>query len=136
MGPVPLVTEKIEAALPLLAEFGNTYPVAVAFWMHESDASEWMLCVASSRINDNNFDLAYDEAGRITSEYPDPYFDPLRVRVLGAGERAAKDALALRARYGGKKPAWAFGPVAFGGVEVEGVYVYPARLPAPAPPAT
>jgi hypothetical protein len=124
----PLVTEQIEAGARFLAEFQNQYPVQAAFWLKDSEHGNWSLYVASEQITDDNFDLAYGEVVRIAGELKDPWFDLFQVRVIGAEGPLAKAAAALQHRYPGRLPARSSGG-AFGGVEVDEVYVYPSPLP-------
>jgi len=79
----PLVTERIEAGARFLREFDKYAPVSAAFWLKESERRFWHLYIASDEITDENFDLAYGEVVRIARELRDPWFDSLRVKVIG-----------------------------------------------------
>ena len=128
----PLVTEQIEAAAAFLREFDKYAPVRVAFWLKESDRQYWHLYVASDEITDDNFDLAYGEVIRIAGELRNPWFDPLRVKVLGADHPLAKAALDVQRRYPGRTPPRVRDTM-FGGVLVDEVYIYLSPSPPSAP---
>ena len=128
----PLVKEQIDAGARFLREFDKYAPVRVAFWLRESEGRYWHLYVASDEITDDNFDLAYGEVIRIAAEFRNPWFDPLRVKVLSADDPLAKAALEVQQRF----PGWAPPRVSdtmFGGVFVDEVYIYPSPLPASPP---
>lgn len=125
----PLVNEEIAATDRFLAEFNKSYPVQVAFWFKDSDTGNWFLYVVSEQITDENFDVAYGEVGRIDGERRDPWFDCLRVKVLGRDEPLAKAVTELRHRYPSDKPARFFSQTV-GGMEADEIYVYPSPLPA------
>jgi hypothetical protein len=60
-----LVDEQIEVGAQFLSEFCKYRPVQSAFWYKDSDEGEWYLYVASDQITDDNFDVAYEEVGRV-----------------------------------------------------------------------
>jgi hypothetical protein len=127
----PLVTEQIEAAARFLGEFQKSYPIQAAFWLKDNDKGRWYLYVASDEITDDNFDVAYGEVVRIWAELQDPWFDAMKVKVIGANNRLAKAAAELRRRFPGPRPGRLFNQV-FGGVDAAEVYLYPSPIPAPA----
>jgi hypothetical protein len=125
----PLVNEEVAAAERFLVEFNKSYPVQVAFWLKDGDTENWFLHVVSDQITDENFDVAYGEVVRIDGERPDPWFDCLRVKVLGEDEPLAKAVKELRRRYPLDKPARFFKET-IDGIEAAEIYVYPSLLPA------
>ena len=91
----PLVSEQIEAGARFLREFQKYAPIQAAFWLKDSEEGAWYLYVASDQITDENFDMAYLEVARVAGRLQDPWFDPLRVKVLGTHKPVAKAALDL-----------------------------------------
>lgn len=126
----PLVAEQVEAGARFLNEFQKYAPIQAAFWLKESDASNAHLCVASDRITDENFDLAYDEVARIRGQLQDPWLDLFSVRVLRDRHRPLVEAvLGLIRRFGGKTPIHLYGQI-LAGRSVDELYVYPSVIPA------
>jgi hypothetical protein len=122
------VIPQIEAGARLVNEFDSYAPVRAAFWLKDADQGRWYLYLASEKIDDSNFDLAYGEVIRLTSKSPTPWLDPMQVKVISAESRLAKDVLAVLTHY----PAGT--PVRYGGALLGGVYVADAYLyPTPAP---
>jgi hypothetical protein len=125
----PVVSAEIEAGARFLAEFQKYAPVQAAFWLKPSDEYGSYLYVASGQINDENLDVAYGEVARLWQQMQDPWFDPFRVKLIGADDRLAKAAAEARRRYPGRRPIHLRGTT-FGGVSADEVYIYP---PAPVP---
>ena len=124
----PLVIEQKDAGRRFLAEFHKHYPVQAAFWLLESEATRWYLYVASDQITDDNFDVAYGEVMKVSETIRDPWFDPFRVKLIGADDPLARAALDVLRSYPGSL-ATNFNGTRFGGVSVDGVYIYPSPLP-------
>ena len=61
----PLVTAQIDAGAELCGEFDKYEPVKIAFWLKASDEEQRYFYIASERIDDTNFDLAYGEVLRL-----------------------------------------------------------------------
>ena len=127
-----LVSEQIEAGAEFLDEFCKYLPVQAAFWLKDSDEGGWYLYVASEQITDENFDVAYGEAGRILRQMQHPWLGMFQVKVIGADDPLAKAALDLQRRYPRRVPG-RFPGTTFGGRSVAEVYLYAAPLSAPAP---
>jgi hypothetical protein len=125
MDQVSLVSRRIEAGARFLGEFQKYLPVRDAFWLKESDESDWILYVASDKITDDNFDVAYGEVARIAGEMRDPWFDPFRVKLIGKDAPLARAAAGIRRPYPGPIPTH-FSGSTFGGVAVDDVFFYPA----------
>ncbi len=121
----PLVNEQLEAGGRFLDEFRKYAPVQAAFWLKDGDEGLWFLYVASDQINDDNFDLAYREVGRIDRELLDPWFDVFRVKVIGTDDPLGKAVLDLIRQYGSKRPIRLYGTT-LGGRSVDELYVYPS----------
>jgi hypothetical protein len=121
----PLVSNETDAGAELAREFGQFLPVKVAFWLKASDEEYRYLYIASERINDTNFDLAYREVVRLANRMRSPYLDPFRVKVISAEDPLAKAAVEVNERlpcplitnFGGKS---------FGGISVDSVTIYPS----------
>lgn len=126
----PLVKEQIEAGARFLAEFHKYAPVQAAFWLKESDEGEWYLYVASDQITDDNFDIGYGEVARIFAVLKDPWFDPFQVKLIGMDDPLAKAAMDLIRRFPGRGHVRVHGET-FGGVAVDGIYLYPSPIPVP-----
>jgi hypothetical protein len=117
-----LVKEQINAGNRFLREFDKYAPAVVAFWLKDSENDRWALYVASDRIDDTNFDVAYGEVIRIAGEIGDPNFDPFQVRVLRMGDPMVKAALAAYMDRPPKIPFTVRG-ANFEGIGAEEVYL-------------
>lgn len=124
----PLVIEQTEAGLRFLRAFHQVFPVQVAFWLKEKDESSWHLYVASDQITDENFDDGYEEVLRLAEEFQDPWFDPFQVKVIGTDDPLAKAALDFCQRYPLTRVTRYPGDT-FGGLGVDGVFLYPSPIP-------
>ena len=131
MDQSPLVIDQFEAGARFLGEFQKYVPVNAAFWLKESEEGEWILYVASDRITDDNFDVAYGEVLRIAGQLGDPLFNPFQVKLIGADDPLAKAALDINRRYPAPIASRFQGKV-FGGLPVEELYIYPSPIPAAA----
>jgi hypothetical protein len=125
----PLVMEEIDAGAELAREFDKYEPVKAVFWLKASDEAHRYLYIASERITDTNFDVAYGEVLRLVDKMQSPYLDPFRVKLINTGDPLAKAAMEINARFPGRF-ATRFGGKAFGGLSVDDVYIYPSPLPA------
>ncbi len=127
MGQVTLVEPQIDAGARFLREFNKYAPVQVAFWLKDEEASQPWLYVASDQITDDNFDVGYEEVGRIADELRDPWFDLMRVKLIGADDPLAQDALALLRRYPVRTPT-RFPGQRIGDIFAEEIYLYPTPV--------
>ncbi len=66
MDQSPLVMEEINAGAEIVRQFENYEPVKVAFWLKASDDDHRYLFIASDKIDDTNFDIAYGEVLRLS----------------------------------------------------------------------
>ena len=124
----PLVIEEIDVGARLVREFDQYASVKAAFWLKASDEEQRYLYLASDRIDDTNFDIAYGEVWRIADKIQSPYLDPFRVKVIGGGDPLASAAVEVNSRFPGPIPT-RFGSRRFGGLTVDDVYIYPKTLP-------
>jgi hypothetical protein len=125
----PLVMEEIDAGAELVRGFDRYEPLKAAFWLKASDEDHRFLYLASERIDDTNFDVAYGEVLRLADEMRSTHLDPFRVKLIGADDPLAEAAVELHHRFPGRM-ATRFGGKTFGGVSVDEVYIYPLPLPA------
>src|SRR4051794_36641962 len=113
----PLVNRQIQAGQWFVGEFNKYKPVKAAFWLVPEGEQDWFLYVASDRIDDSNFDLAYGEVVRITSAARNPWLNPFRVKVVGADDPVA----AALAKFAGQYPGQS--PIVIHGATLDGVWV-------------
>jgi hypothetical protein len=127
----PLVREQIDAGARFLAEFQKVVPIQSAFWVKESEASDWFLYVASDQITDDNFDVLYGDVLPIAMPLRGPWFDPFSVKLIGSDDPLAKTAATMHQRFPGLIGTH-FGGSGVWPPFVERVYLYPSPLPVPA----
>jgi hypothetical protein len=130
MGQGPLVTEQIDAGAKLASEFDMVKPLEAAFWLKESEGGQWFLYLASQKIDDTNFDVAYGEVVRLLGRGPHIWLDPFQVKVAGTEDPVVKAVLDVQKRYPGRL-AMRLRDRMLGGVSVDEVYIYPIPVPAP-----
>jgi len=123
------VIEEIEAGKKFIDEFDKYAPVQAAFWLKASEDSGWYLYVASDQITDENFDVAYGEVGRLSKTILDPNFDLFRVKLIGVDDPLARAALDRYQHLPARIPT-RVRDGHFGGMSVEGVYLYPPPVTA------
>lgn len=117
-----LVKEQIETGRQLVKEFNDYMPVAASFWARDNEYGRWWLYIASDKINDATFDLAYGEIARLTTKIPDDWFDPFRVKVAGVDNSLVRAVMDFQSRSSG---ATRFRGATLGGANVSEAYVYP-----------
>jgi hypothetical protein len=123
--------QQIDAGAKFVHEFAKYTPLQSAFWLMGTEDNEWYLYVVGDQINDSNFDIAYGEVTRITAKMPDPWLDPMQIKVMGTNKPLAKAVLRIQGQYPGKLPTRYHGPP-LGGLSVEEVYIYPLPIGVPA----
>jgi hypothetical protein len=115
------VKERIVAGNDFLRELERYVPVVVAFWLRNSETGRWTLCVASDRVDNGNYDIAYGEIIRIAEEMKNRDFDPYQVRLLRMNDPMLKAAFdACRGRS--PKIPFTVRDVNFGGIGADEVY--------------
>ncbi len=127
MDQEPLVIEETDAGAVLVNRLDKYVPVKAAFWLKESDEGPWYLYIASDQINDRNLDTVYGEVLRLAGQMASPSIDPFRVKLIPTSDPLAQAALDIHRRYPGRL-ATRLGGKNFGGMGVDGVYVYPASI--------
>ena len=116
--------EQIEAGKKFIEKFDKYVPVRAAFWLKESEDSGWYLHVASDQITDESVDAAYREVWRLSKTIDDPNFDQFQVKVIGVHDPFAQAALDVYRHSPARIPTRIRGKQ-FGGMSVEGAYLYP-----------
>jgi hypothetical protein len=132
MGQESLVIEEIDAGEELVRRLDKFTPVTAAFWVNDSEGGRWYLYIASDQIDDNNLDMAYGEVLRLAGQMGNHYLDPFQVKLIPSSDPLAQAALHIHRRYP-QMMATRFGGQNFGGLGVEGVYIYPASVTTSAP---
>ncbi len=122
-----LVIEETDAGADLVRRLNSSVPVRAAFWVKESDEGQWYLYIASDRIDDTNLRRAYGEVLRLAGQMATPYLDPFRVKLVPASDPLAQAAIDIHRQFPGKI-ATRFGGKNFGGMGVDGAYIYPASV--------
>ena len=126
-----LVNEVIEEGARFLTEFTKKYPVRAAYWKKPTEDAQWYLYVISDQINGKNIKDAYREVSRVDEVQMSPYFDLFRIRLIKADDSTRTAALDFHRRYSWRFPG-RFAGKSFGGIFVDGAYIYatPEAVPA------
>lgn len=132
MDQTSLVSEEIDAGAELVRRLDKSLPVNAAFWVKDSDGGPWYLYIASDKIHDNDLDVAYQEVLRLAWEMASPYIDAFQVKLVPTSDPLAQAALEINRRFPGRV-ATRFGGRNFGGMGVDGVYVYAASVTSTTP---
>ena len=127
MDQASLVIPEIDSGAELVRRLDKYVPVHAAFWVKDSEEGHWYLYIASHQVDDPNLDAAYGEVLRLASEIADPFLDPFQVKLIPASDPLAQAALDVLRSYPARI-ATRFGGRNFGGMSVDGVYIYPASV--------
>jgi hypothetical protein len=127
-----LVTDETDAGADLVRRLNRIVPVQAAFWLKESEDGPWYLYVASDRFDYQDLRRSYGEMLEVFEQMPTTCLDPLQVKLVPTSDPLAQAALDINRRYPVKMPT-RFGGAKFGGMGVEGVYIYPDSVMAPSP---
>ncbi len=122
-----LVREEIDAGAELVRRLDPYVPVKAAMWVKDSEEGQWYLYIASDQINHTSRRAAYAQVLRLAAEVPSPYFDPFLVKLIPTSDPLAQAALDIHRRYPGGMNMRFVG-TSFGGMTVDGVYLYPASV--------
>ena len=120
----PLVREKIDAGAKFLKRYQKHTALQAAFWLKPAEDGRWNLYIWSEKFSDENYDQPYLDVWRVAKTLHDPNFDPFEVKVLRRQNQLAQAAIDIYKRNPSRIPAH-FGSRMFGGISVDGVYVYP-----------
>lgn len=126
-----LVSEAVAAGADFIREFDKSFPVRASFWAKFEDEWRWQLYIVSDSFDDSNILDRHEEAIRTANANPTPFLDPFQVKLIPTDDPLAQEAIQFHELYPGR-PATRLGSGAFGGREVEGVYIYPSPIAAPA----
>jgi hypothetical protein len=132
MDQASLVTEAIDAGAELVRRLEKTLSVQAAFWVKDADGGPWYLYIASDQVRRGELDAGYREILRLTWEMASPYLDALQVKLVPTSDPMAQGALEINRRFLGRV-ATRFGGTSFGGMAVDGAYVYPASITSAVP---
>jgi hypothetical protein len=124
MDQEPLVIEETVAGAELVRLLNKFVKVEVACWVKGSEEGQWYLYIASDKIDDQHLDQVYGEVLRLADQMASPYLDPFRVKLIPTSDPIAQAALDIHRRFPGKR-ATRFGGKNFGGIGVDGVFIYP-----------
>ena len=120
----PLVIEETDAGEELVRRLDKHIPVKVAFWVKDSEEAQWYLYIASDQIDDTNLHAAYGEVLRLAARMASPYLNPFRVKLVHTSDPLAQAAIDVHRRFPGRT-ATRFSGAYFGGMGVDGVFIYP-----------
>jgi len=120
---------------------GRDFKVDVAFWARLTGEEKWILYLASPMVDEQGAGTSYQLIHALLREGPEWGVDPFAVIVLGVGNlmaRAASDIIQPKPASGqfavpNPKPyrgMTRYGGSSFGGIQVDGVYIYPPWEPA------
>jgi hypothetical protein len=127
MDQTSLVMAEFGAGEQLLRHLqGAGFPVTAAAWIKEPDVRDWYLFIASPKVEDLGPLEAYSIVGEAYRQLPaSPWFDPFRIRLIGATNPVAKDLAAFESKYASSaaSPLRFYGP-RLGDLSVEGAYIY------------
>jgi hypothetical protein len=124
MGQESLVNEQIDAGEEFARDFSDYVSVDVAFWINPAESEEWFLYIASSEINDDNFDVAYGEVLRRASNNRNQWLDAFQVKLLNCADPLAAKVIEIRNRYPLKIPT-RYNGSSIAGIAIDGAYIYP-----------
>ena len=119
-----LSSDKINAGEDFVFEFNKIIPVSCAFWMKLKDEKNSYLYIASEKINDSNFDSAYEQVLRIVASMR-KYLDPFKIRVIGYEDHLSKAAMNIKHFSSTKTIGVRLEECSFGNVFADEIYIYP-----------
>ncbi len=130
----PLVIEEVDAGKRLVRRFHELIPVKATFWLKDSEEGRWHLYIASDEIKDENIGDSYGklsrvarELSRVADEMSSFFLDPFLVKLIPADDPLAQAALDINRRFPGNLPT-RLGAQRFGGLTVDGAYIYPTSV--------
>ena len=131
-------TESGERLIQTLVSAG--FGVRLAFWAKPTDEGKWYLYLASPVVDEKGPLAAYRLVHDVMRKVPDPWIDPLDIKIVGLNDSLAEAALAMTkpkgstSLYGVRNPKpypgmTRFGGSTLGGVSIDGAYIYPPLQP-------
>jgi hypothetical protein len=124
----PLVDEQIDDGQKLIIQLvEDGFDLTVACWVRfrESAEHEWFFYLVSERVDTDGLRAAGLTVHQAIHKIPPPWGPWITVselRVVGVNDPVAKEVLAFRARYPGRK--W-FPGASLGSEIIEQAYIYP-----------
>jgi len=124
MGQESLVIEQTDAGEEFARDFSDYVSVDVAFWINPADSEGWFLYIASSEINDGNFDVVYGEVLRRVGKNKTQWLDAFQVKLLNCDDPLATEVIGIRNRYSLNTPT-RYNGSSIAGIAIDGAYIYP-----------
>jgi hypothetical protein len=133
-----MVNDRLESGRRLLEELrGSGFEIAASFWAKPSDEGNWFLYIASPVVVEQGQAMAHRLVYTMIQRMPELGIDPFEVRVVGLADSMSKAAIEFTRPKSGTGPFAVpnprgivrFGGSSFGGVSVDGAYIYPSLLP-------
>jgi len=136
-----VVSEQTESGKRLIqALTAAGFGVRIAFWAKPTDEGKWFLYLASPVVDEKGPLAAYRLVHDVLRKMPDPWIDPLDVKVVGLNDSLTEAALAVTkpkaptSPYAVRNPKpypgmTRFGGSTLGGVSIDGAYFYPPTQP-------
>ncbi|MBY0231055.1 MAG: hypothetical protein K2W96_17360 [Gemmataceae bacterium] len=125
-----MVNDRGEAGKRLVEALSTTgYLVELAFWAKPTEEGRWFLYLASRLVDEKGPAEGYRLVLGFLRDNPNPWIEPLDVRVLGLEDSMTKAVLArAKPRMSSLKPypgMTRFDDVYLAGVSMDGALVYP-----------
>jgi hypothetical protein len=127
----PLVNELIEDGGRLIEGLiADGGAVKAACWLRDVEEGRWVLYIATPLVSENGaMRQAYHRVNTVMRRMPQPFWiGSGDVRVINPQEPIALAVQDLHRRYPGPIPV-RYREVRFGGVNIDGLYVYPPLAP-------
>lgn len=134
-----LVNDQLDAGRQLLERLTDSgFTITAAFWARQTNEDGWYLYIASPLVDERGQTATYRIVQDVLRKDPNPWLGPLDVRMISTADPMAKAAAEIirpKAATGpfavpNPKPypgMTRFGGASLGGVNVDGVYIYPPQ---------
>jgi hypothetical protein len=127
MDPSAMVKEQIDEGRTTLTRLEDAgVEIAVAAWARRADDGEWLLFVVAPSIERDGGRHAATQLTKACGSFKTTWVTNA-VRLLGPNDFRAQSLLRLRDRAPWVSPA-SLVPASLGDMEINGLYLYPARL--------
>lgn len=132
-----MVMEQVDAGRRLVAKLGaNGFETEVVFWAKPAEEGKWFLYLASRFVDDKGPAEGYRLVYGVMRADPDPWIEPLEVRVLGLDDSLTQAVRSvIKPKPSGSpfavqhpKPHQGmtrYGGSSLGGMSVDGAIIYP-----------
>src|SRR5579862_4821234 len=119
----PLVGDQIEAGAKLLRDFDTQYlPLRAAFWLKETEESQWYLYLVPDQIDTSGVGSAYEAVIRLLGPGPHLWLRSFDVKVVPSSHPVARGVIEAQQKYG-KFATRLYGML--GGRSIEEAFLYP-----------